>query len=956
MNQLRKRIGIIWLCLSVAFAIMPYNPVYAEEAREESLAEATQEEKDNEEAKEEKEENQNQQEDDEDTGNADADSDKDLDAESDADEASEEATEESENPEDLGNESEAEEKEDVQQEPEAEEAFDEVSEEAAESIIISFYVPKDAEGEYELFKKMAADEDGKVIFPDADDLPEIEGLYFAGEWQDEEFNSVDEDMIFEESCKLYAVFEEDELSLISAPIMRAPAQRASSYGIDANNPRRGQKNSYEYKGSVETWICPMTGIYDIYCYGAAGTTGEGGAMRASRAEITKGTILKITVGGKPPAYSYGGSLGEGHTKSNTSCSYADIQKTADGTVIGQDMDIYQYPKYGNSSTHWGIGSGRRYRGYPDGGWGDFEASPCDNGNHTNQASVGYGGGGSSFVSIGSTKVISGKGGYGGGASNERICGSNKGGTAKAGVGGGVTCLNSARGLKWLTSELNLVQGAPDANGSITITVVKVNPGVTLVQDIADWTNQLITITATVTSVGEGLPAEYLSWETDADGNDIWTDSTTYLASQNGTYTCKIRDVAGNIEKASIEITNIDRLLPEGELLPDTEEWTRDDIELTLNADDAAASPEDGKSGLEDKAYLWGTADSDGALLWEMDADGNEAWTDATTYVASQNGTYACQIRDKAGNISEERIKVTNIDRTAPEIKAEHPTWYSGETTVSWQGLDLQPDGTPGSGLHSEAYSFDGVDWTAENTQQITAPGTYTIYVRDAVENVGRYEIELLYDPEPEDDKGGGKGGNNPQPVVNPPEQPELPEQPKEDTSGDGRNGNLIPQLPLPKEPVKAEIFELAVQEPEVEPELKLPHSPKVKKKNADTMMEIVVDSPYAEGAGHEKLLQAAVMTGAATSGGIILYFALFFIIPAARIYELRGKRRKYLGTKLLLRRKVDLRKLFEKTEESSLMIKINWLYAKYNAGKKLSCIKGQDIEEKDVQVTMIVYR
>lgn len=272
-------------------------------------------------------------------------------------------------------------------------------------------------------------------------------------------------------------------------------------------------------------------------------------------------------------------------------------------------------------------------------------------------------------------------------------------------------------------------------------------------------------------------------------------------------------------------------------------------------------------------------------------------------------------------------------------------------------LDAEPDEDEASEEAAEESEnpedFDGVDWTAENTQQITAPGTYTIYVRDAVENVGRYEIELLYDPEPEDDKGGGKGWDNPQPV-NPPEQLELPEQPKEDTSGDGGNENLIPQPPLPKEPVKAEIFELAV--PEVEPELKLPHSPKVKKKKADTMTEIVVDSSCAEGAGHEKLLQAAVMTGAATSGGIILYFALFFIIPAAHIYELRGKKRKYLGTKLLLRRKVDLRKLFEKTEESLLMIKINWLYAKYNAGKKLSCIKGQDIEEKDVQAIMIVYR
>lgn len=910
-----KKILLLLICVVFIMGEMPVSFAYAQEEMLDEL-EATQEEKDNEETKEEKEENQNQQEDDEDTGNADADSDKDLDAEPDEDEASEEAAEESENPEDLENESEAEEKEDVQQEPEAEEAFDEVSEEAAESIIISFYVPKDAEGEYELFKKMAADEDGKVIFPDADDLPEIEGLYFTEEWQDEEFNSVDEDMIFEESCKLYAVFEEDELPLLSAPIMRAPAQRASSYGIDADNPQVGQVNRYEYTGSNQTWKVPATGYYEIYCYGAQGgngdwagrsssehggySAGNSGYMRASIARIKAGEMLIIHAGG----------IGGNGTASN--------------------------PSGGSEGS---------------GGWNDG-AKGGHNGNYAAYEISGGGGGGSSYLRSGTVTIIQARGGDGGGAHNSNNSGFSI--SVNGGNGGGSQQLNNADAVVWNTGELDEnASGQNSGNGYITIKVIRINPAVGLTCAPESWTNETVTITADIKSEGEGLPAEYLSWEQDEDGNDIWTDSTTYVVSQNGTYTCKIRDVAGNIEKASIEITNIDRLLPEGELLPDTEEWTRDDIELTLNADDAAASPEDGKSGLEDKAYLWGAADSDGALLWEMDADGNEAWTDATTYVASQNGTYACQIRDKAGNISEERIKVTNIDRTAPEIKAEHPTWYSGETTVTWKGLDLQPDGTSGSGLHAEAYSFDGVDWTAENTQQITAPGTYTIYVRDAVENVGRYEIELLYDPEPEDDKGGGKGWDNPQPV-NPPEQLELPEQPKEDTSGDGGNENLIPQPPLPKEPVKAEIFELAV--PEVEPELKLPHSPKVKKKKADTMTEIVVDSSCAEGAGHEKLLQAAVMTGAATSGGIILYFALFFIIPAARIYELRGKKRKYLGTKLLLRRKVDLRKLFEKTEESSLMIKINWLYAKYNAGKKLSCIKGQDIEEKDVQAIMIVYR
>jgi hypothetical protein len=915
-----KKILLLLICVVFIMGEMPVSFAYAQEEMSDEL-EATQEEKDNEETKEEKEENQNQQEDDEDTGNADADSDKDLDAEPDADEASEKAAEESENLEDLENESEAEEKEDVQQESEAEEVSEE--EEAAESIIISFYVPKDAEGEYELLKKTAADEDGKVIFPDADDLPEIEGLYFTGEWQDEEFNSVDEDMIFEESCKLYAVFEEDE-PLLSAPIMRAP-----SIGI-TSKPVVGQKNVYDCSNSVVTFSIPASGKYRITALGACGggqnlpadwIDGGYGSMRSGIIKLKKGDVLYLYVGGQ----------GE----SGARCSHGSPTGNSGGWNGGAKSS-YDEKQLGNHGRYWTHGSGG---GASDVRFGGTSLSNrimvAGGGGGANKDTRGYHADGGSYNgSFGTGSEESGGGGYYGGSAH---C-------------GGSSYVNTA-----LFTNVQSANGSNTGAGSITLEVVSLFPMITLTKTPAEWTNETVTITAATKSKGEGLPAEYLSWEQDEDGNDIWTDATTYVASQNGTYTCKIRDIAGNIEKASIEITNIDRLLPEGELLPDTVDWTRDDIELTLNADDAAASPEDGKSGLEDKAYLWGAADSDGVLLWELDADGNEAWTDAATYPASQNGTYACQIRDKAGNISEERIKVTNIDRTAPEIKAEHPTWYSGETTVTWQGLDLQPDGSPGSGLHSEAYSFDGVDWTAENTQQITAPGTYTIYVRDAVENMGRYEIELLYDPEPEDDKGGGKGGNNPQPV-NPPKQPELPEQPKEDSSGDGGNENLIPQLPLPKEPVKAEIFELAVQEPEVEPELKLPHSPKVKKKKADTMTEIVVDSSYGEGVGHEKLLQAAVMTGVATSGGIILYFALFFIIPVARIYELRGKRRKYLGTKLLLRRKVDLRKLFEKTEESSLMIKINWLYAKYNAGKKLSCIKGQDIEEKDVQATMIVYR
>lgn len=909
MNQLRKTIGIIWLSLSIAFAIMPYNPVNAEEAMEENLAEATQEENaEDEETAEEKE--GNQQEDNPDAGDAAADSDKDLDAEPDADEASEEAAEESENPEDLENESETEETEDTQQEAE------EVAEEAAKEIIISFYVPKDAEGEYELLEKMAADEDGKVAFPDKNDLPEIEGLCFAGEWQDEDFNSVDEDMTFEESCRLYAVFEEDELPLLKAPVMRAPVQRASSYGIDADNPQVGQINRYEYTGSDQTWKVPATGYYEIYCYGAQGgegdwagrsssehggySNGNGGYMRASIARITAGEMLTIHAGGM------GGN------------------------------GVARNPSDGHEGS---------------GGWNDG-ARGGHSDNYAAYEISGGGGGGSSYLRSGTVTIIQSRGGNGGGAHNSNNSGFHV--SVNGGSGGGSQQLNNADAVVWNTGELDESSSSQNSgNGYITIKVIKINSSVKLTQDPGSWTNQEVTITATITSEGEGLPVQYLSWETDADGNDIWTDETSYAVSHNGTYTCKIRDVAGNVEETGIEITNIDRLLPEGELLPDTVDWTRDDIDLTVNADDAAASSEDGKSGLEDKAYLWGAADEGGVLQWEMDADGNESWTDGTSYVVSQNGTYACRIRDKAGNVSEKSIEVTNIDRTAPEIKAEHPTWHGGATTVTWKGLDLQPDGTPGSGLHAEAYSLDGTTWTAEDTQQIMAPGTYIIYVRDVVGNVGRYEVELLYDPEPEDDKGGG--GDNPLPV-NPPEPPKSPEQPEEDASGDGGGEDLIPQPPLPKPPVKAEIFDLAVREPEAEPELKLPHSPKVKKK-ADTMTEITVDAPYGAGTGHEKLLHTAVMAGAATSGGIILYFVLFFIIRSAGILALNvDKEYVYIGRRRIVKRGgiyqiyIDAY-LYEKADTEYFQIRPGKRFAQKYSGK-LMIVKHGDrrietvIEEK----------
>lgn len=598
--------------------------------------------------------------------------------------------------------------------------------EAAEEIAISFYAPKNAEGEYEFLEK-------------------------------------------------------DESPQLKMPVMRATA-RTSSEGIDADNPQVGQVNRYEYTGSDKTWKVPATGYYAIYCYGAQGGTSSAkqagnnrgdryityyavgyGAERASVAKLIKNTVLTVHAGGC-------GGNGHVHIDTSDDDGYADAGSGGwnDGSKGNKLEDR--------------INDDERYKAYATGG-----------------------GGGSTYIKLDNTVIISAQGGKGQSVYIHRENGNSKSGNG--GNGGGSQQLNNADTVVWNIEELDeSTSGINSGNGYVTIEVIKINPSVGLACVPESWTNQDVTITATITSIGEGLPEQYLSWETDDEGNDIWTDETSYTVSQNGTYTCKIRDVEGNIEETSIEITNIDRLQPEGELTADITDWTREDVTLTITADDAEATEAYAKSGLAELPYLWGYRDENGNVIWESkevgesgeaapsdpaenenaagqaEASGGQAaasetemltaqtetgqeeaeetqeteesWTDEITHTVSQNGTYLCRVRDKAGNESTYEYTVSNIDRTAPEADYEHPDkWYEGSTTLTWKAVDLQPDGSAGCGLHETPYSYNGTDWTTDTIQEIQAAGTYRIWVRDKLENVAECIFWVGYDKRPSGKKG-----------------------------------------------------------------------------------------------------------------------------------------------------------------------------------------------------------
>lgn len=504
----------------------------------------------------------------------------------------------------------------------------------------------------------------------------------------------------------------------------------SATGIDADEPEAGQSDTIGYSGSEVQWSVPVSGYYDVYCYGAAGgsgaahqrnpynssnyardSEGSAGALRGSRAFLSQGMILTLHVGGAG-----------GNGKS----------------------DAYE----GNEQA----GSG----GYSDGGRGSGRSTICQGQKMHNGSCASGGGGGSTYILLEGIKMISAAGGSGGYASYQSDDGS---GYAGGGSGGGSNGLTDVAEVVWQTEEVDEEQnGVNSGNGYIQFTLVKVMPSVKLEASPSDWTNGSIELTAIVNSEGSGLKDGYLSWERTEDGSDIWTDSLTHTVDKNGMYDCKIRDIDGNTDVAEIRVDNIDKLKPLAEIAS-PQEWTSEPVVLTVSAEDRAATAEYGCSGLTENAYLWGK---------NGERQEEEVWNTDITYTVAASGSYFCKVRDRAGNVRKVDYYVGCIDVTPPSA-----TMTADPTRPTWRDVTLTVTATDtGIGLAELPYCWkqdeNGDDiWTAENTLVTDQNGLYHCKVRDALGNVVEVtclvnNIDKSLKNKNDGHDGGGGGGNGTQ--------------------------------------------------------------------------------------------------------------------------------------------------------------------------------------------------
>ena len=111
----------------------------------------------------------------------------------------------------------------------------------------------------------------------------------------------------------------------------------------------------------------------------------------------------------------------------------------------------------------------------------------------------------------------------------------------------------------------------------------------------------------------------------------------------------------------------------------------------------------------------------------------------------ENGTYYIWVTDSAGNVAYLNKEVTKIDKTAPTIG--YIIDDSKKDTEKYITINVTAEDKE-SGLHQMPYSWDKQSWGIDNNNlKVTRNGTYTIYVRDTLENISEKKITIKSFPQ-----------------------------------------------------------------------------------------------------------------------------------------------------------------------------------------------------------------
>ena len=225
---------------------------------------------------------------------------------------------------------------------------------------------------------------------------------------------------------------------------------------------------------------------------------------------------------------------------------------------------------------------------------------------------------------------------------------------------------------------------------------KVAPTLSISGNPTDWTNQDVTLTATVS---DGTVEFFNGTE--------WIAGAEHTVSSNGTYTFRVTDLAGNITEKSVSVDKIEKEAPEKpSAVADITAVTNKDVTVTATFSTDSAKKE-----------------------YSLDGKTWQSYTSGIKF--AQNGTVYFRGIDAAGNISAvASYTVGNIDKVAPAkpvAKADITAATNKDVTVT---------ATFSTDSAKKEYSLDNKTWQSY-TSGIKFAQNGTVYFRgiDAAGNI-----------------------------------------------------------------------------------------------------------------------------------------------------------------------------------------------------------------------------
>lgn len=214
--------------------------------------------------------------------------------------------------------------------------------------------------------------------------------------------------------------------------------------------------------------------------------------------------------------------------------------------------------------------------------------------------------------------------------------------------------------------------------------------------LKDRAGNIGTVQAKVTWIDKDAPVFTVKWNTTKPTNqpviatveglqdgDIVIGESSHTFDENGSWTFKVQDQAGNISSQTVTVSWIDKVAPTGTLQYSSQSWTNEEVTVSLTDLSENVTFKDGSQG---------------------------------THTFKDNGTYTFIIVDEAGNESRYEAKVNWIDNTKVEAEDLVVIDQNG------QGAQLN--------INDEAVEILSVNGEkADNTYKMDKNGTYTFKLR-----------------------------------------------------------------------------------------------------------------------------------------------------------------------------------------------------------------------------------